>query len=82
MIDVFHGHIRLVFRDARVAAVLRAAIRERGHEWNAEAVEEGDDVIVEQVGCRQRCLAIVALDECHLRVGIDKGQHDRCGPHP
>jgi hypothetical protein len=37
------------------------------------AIEERHDTIIEQIGCRRRCLAAVEFGKCHLRVGIDKG---------
>lgn len=60
VIDVFHGQIQLVFVMLGVAAVFSAAIRQHAQQRNAEAVEEWDDTIVQQVGRRHRSRQIIS----------------------
>ena len=36
-------------------------------------IEEGHDAIVQEIGCRDRCLAIIEFREHDLRIGVDEG---------
>jgi hypothetical protein len=36
-------------------------------------IKERDDLVIEQIGCRQRHLAVIELGKAHLGGGIDEG---------
>ena len=70
--NVFHRQIQLIFVKLGVAEVFGAPIGQHARGPDAVAVEERYDPIVEQVGSRQRCLAVVEFCERYLRVSVDK----------
>jgi hypothetical protein len=35
-------------------------------------VEEGDHAVIQKIGCRDRCLAIIELGASNLGVGVDE----------
>ncbi len=57
----------------RVAAVLAAAVGQHPQQLDLVAVEERQHAIVEEIGGRDRRLAIVELGKAHLGVGVDEG---------
>jgi hypothetical protein len=73
MIDVLDGEVELVFVSFGIAAVLAAAVGQHAQELDIVAVEERDHPIIEQIGRRDRRLAIVQLGASHLGVGVDEG---------
>ncbi len=36
-------------------------------------VEQGDHAVVQKIGCRDRCLAIIELGARNLGIGVDEG---------
>src|ERR1700749_5084553 len=66
VINVLHGQIELIFVMLGVSAVLGTPVSQNASERNTVAVEERHDAIIEQVGCRQRGLAVVELGKRHL----------------
>src|SRR6185295_7012785 len=56
-----------------IATVLAAAVRQHTHELHVVALEQGDPPIIEQIGRRDRRLAVIQLGDGHLAVGVDEG---------
>ena len=73
VIDVLDRQIKLVFVPFRVAAVLAAAIRQYAEQLGIMLLEEWQYPVVQEIGCRDRCLAIIELGEGHLGVRVDEG---------
>ena len=71
VVDILNGQIELIFMPIMGAAEFRATIRQNTIDTQAMLVKERYHPIIEQIGGRQRCLAIIELGETHLRVGIN-----------
>ncbi len=70
VIHVFYRQVQLVLVAVRGPAVLRPPIGEHPIERNAGLLEERHHPIIEQVGGRQRGLAIRELGEPGAAVGV------------
>lgn len=73
MVDVFHRQVQLVFLVVRIATVLGSPISEHAGQRHFMALKEGHDRIVEQVGRRQRRLAVRELSKGYLGGGSKEG---------
>ncbi len=73
MIDVLDRQVEFVLVPLRIAAIFAATIGQYAHELDVMAVEERDHAVVEQIGRRNRRLAIIKLGEGDLGVGVDEG---------
>src|SRR5262249_6136931 len=73
MIDVLDREIELILVPLGIAAVFAAAVGQHTHELYVVALEQGDRSIVEQIGRRDRGLAIVELGAGDLGIGVDEG---------
>jgi hypothetical protein len=72
MIDVFARYIQLILMPIRTPTILRPPIRENPTEGNFVFLKERDHLVIEQVGRRQRGLAILEFRERYLTIGIDE----------
>ena len=66
VIDVLDREVELVFVPLRIAAVLAAAVGQHAQQLDVVLLEERDHAIVEQIGRRDRRLAIVELGASDL----------------
>src|SRR5262245_37648822 len=73
MIDVLDRKIELILVPLGIAAVLAAAVGQHTYELYVVALEQRDRPVIEQVGRRDRGLAIVELGAGHLGIGVDEG---------
>ena len=56
-----------------VATILAAPVGQDSQQWHAVLLEERQHPVVEHVGCGDRVLAIIELDQRYLAVGVDEG---------
>ena len=73
VIDVLDREIQLVFVPFGIAAKLAAAVSQHAQELDVVLLEERQHTVIEQIGCRDRRLAVVELGKADLGVGIDEG---------
>ena len=73
VIDVLDREVELILVPLRVAAVLAAAVGQRPQQLDLVAVKEGEHTIIEEIGGRDRRLAIVELGKGHLGIDVDEG---------
>lgn len=71
VIDVLNRQVELIFMPIMGAAEFRAAISQDAIYPQPVLVKKGYHPIIEQIGCCQRCLAIIKLGEVQLRVGVN-----------
>jgi hypothetical protein len=72
VVHVLDREVGFILVPLRVAGILAAAVGQQPQQPDLLAVEEGEDAIVEEIGGRDRRLAIVELGEGNPCVGIDK----------
>ena len=73
MIDIFHRQVQLLLVRVGTAAVLRASIGQDAAEQDFVRITEGHHLVIEEIGGRQRRLAVVELGKGYLGVGINEG---------
>ena len=61
VIDIFHGQIQLIFVMLTLPAVLGSAIGQNAQPWNLLLFEEGQNMIVQQVGATSAFLRSYSL---------------------
>lgn len=71
VIDILDRQVELIFVPFRIAAIFRTTIGEHPQQVNLVLVIERYDAVVQQIGRRERCLAIVELDKGDLGIGVD-----------
>ena len=64
---------KLVFVMLGVAAVLGASVGQDPTRFHLSGIEEGDHLVIEQIGRGDRRLAIVKLGKGDLRAVVDEG---------
>src|SRR4029077_1957190 len=72
VINVLDREVEFVLVPLWIAAVLATAVGQHAEQPNLVTVEEGDHAIVEEIGCRDRWLAIIELGASSLGVGVDE----------
>src|SRR5262249_36534608 len=82
VIDVLDREIELVLVAFGIAAELAAAISQHAQELDIVLLEEWQHSVIEQIGRRDRRLAVVELGKADLGVGVDEGPAGRCVQHP
>ena len=65
--------VQFIFMPLRVAAIFTATIGQHALQLNVMAIEEGNDSIVQEIGCRDRGLAVIELGAGDLGIGINEG---------
>src|SRR3954468_18342273 len=73
VIDVLDRQVELVFVSLGVAAVFAAAVGQHARECHGVALEQRDRAIIDQIGRRDRRLAVVEFGANNLAVGVDEG---------
>src|SRR6201982_3162791 len=73
VIDVLDRKVKLVFVSLRVATILAAAVGQDAQKLAVVLIEQRHPPIIEQIGRRDRCLAIVKFSASDLGVRIDEG---------
>src|SRR5262249_31513015 len=73
MIDVLDRKIQLVLVPFGIAAELAAAVSQHAQELDIVLLEERQHTVIEQIGRRDRRLAVVELGKADLGVGVDEG---------
>src|SRR6516225_2425737 len=73
VIDVLDREIQLVLVPFGVAAELAAAVSQHAQELDIVLLEQRQHTVIEKIGGRDRCLAIVELGKGDLGVGVDEG---------
>src|ERR1700756_3635603 len=73
MIDVLDCKVKLVFVSLRVATILAAAVSQYAQQLDIALLEQRHHPIIEQIGRRDRGLAIVKLGASDLGVDMDEG---------
>src|SRR5271166_253567 len=73
MVDVLDGEIKLVFVMLGIAAIFRAAIGQHPRKHHFFFVEERHDPVIQEIGRRDRRLAIIEFGKGHFRIGVDEG---------
>jgi hypothetical protein len=73
VVDVLDCEIELVFVPLGIAAILAAAIGQHAQQLKLMAVEEWQYAVIQKIGRRDRCLAIIELGEGNLGVSVDEG---------
>jgi hypothetical protein len=72
VIDVLDLKVEFVLVPLGVAAILGAAVGQHAQQLDALLLEEREDAVVQQIGRRDRRLAVVQLGEGDLGVGVDQ----------
>ena len=72
MVDILDGEMELIFVMLGIAAIFRAPIGKNALQRDAVLLVEGQNSVVEEIGRRDRCLAVVELGESDLGVGSMK----------
>src|SRR5262249_27866477 len=73
VIDVLDREIELVCVPFGIAAILAAAVGQHAQQLNLMGVEEWQDAVIQEIGRRDRGLAIIEFGEGNLGVGVDEG---------
>ena len=72
VIDVLDREVEFILVPLWIAAVFATAVGQHAEQPNLVAVEEGDHAVVEEIGCRDRRLAIIEFRKRHFGVGVDE----------
>jgi hypothetical protein len=73
VIDVLDREIQLILVPFGIAAELAAAVSQHAQELDIVLLEERQHTVIEQIGRRDRRLAVVELGKADLGVGVDEG---------
>ena len=73
MIKILDSEVEFILMPLRVATIFAAAVGQDAQQLNVMAIEEGNHSIIQEIGRRDRCLAIVELGASNLGVSIDEG---------
>src|SRR5262245_43534034 len=73
VIDVLDREIQLILVPFGIAAELAAAVSQHAQELDIVLLEERQHTVIEQIGRRDRRLAVVELGKAYLGVGVDEG---------
>src|SRR5262249_47662583 len=73
VIDVLDREIQLVLVPFGIATELAAAVGQHAQQLDIVLLEERQHTVIEQIGRRDRRLAVVELGKADLGVGVDEG---------
>jgi hypothetical protein len=73
VIDVLDREIELVLVPFGIAAELAATVSQHAQQLDIVLLEERQHTVIEQIGRRDRRLAVVELGKAYLGVGVDEG---------
>jgi hypothetical protein len=72
VVDVLYRQIQLVLVVLALSAVFRTAIGEHTQQRDLLFLEEGQHLVIEQIGRHQRILAVVEFGKGDFGVGIEE----------
>ena len=87
VIKILDSEVEFILMPLWVATIFAAAVGQDAQQLNVMAIEEGNHSIIQEVGRRDRRLAIVELGASNLGVSINEGlladcrlRHISCAP--